>query len=640
MPPLIPNQAGRQVQALAGPANQARALASQQQGGSSGTIPGTTSDPLQVAHTTGVIPLYPPTGYSPEGNQVAGVGIQVLSNAGDPVVVMGHLNATLPVADLPLRADAMLSVTDLPSGFQDGGFAFVDQDGNLVAGYSQETGLWGFGGGEEGPAGPTGATGPTGPTGPTGATGPRGLTGPTGPTGPSGGGGGGGSSALLDPVATGADLPVAYDGDVVVFADGFTDPDGTLLQAETEAEGEPITWTKVGSGPNLVIASSTGEGATLTTAGLTDYVTDLAPATADCWAFVESSTDMTAGAGYSGVWLRWDETTLSGYLVTQHLATLAGEVRISRYDAGVETVLASVVNAEMHSGLWFVIQDDVLSVYRNDGDLNPGAVVPGTATLIATATDSTYAGAGHVGIRCSFAGTNHVSVRFLMVGDYSGTPTTAPADGSLCVTLDTDTLYVYGAAANAWGPPPPTLRASGNNATPAVVNVSGVTSIAFDPGTMVLTDDGGGAVQLAATAPPMGFEEVIGGGGLVAATEVVTEGVIITSPSAGVVQLSARGIEEWRLAVVADYTLVDADRYVVIPCNAAGAVALAVPSGLNFEVGAWVDIVQYGAGQVTLVPGTGVTINSPGSLKTRTQWSRLHLLNIGYDTWLLSGDPA
>lgn len=33
MPPLIPGRAGRQVQALANPANQARALAQQQQGG-------------------------------------------------------------------------------------------------------------------------------------------------------------------------------------------------------------------------------------------------------------------------------------------------------------------------------------------------------------------------------------------------------------------------------------------------------------------------------------------------------------------------------------------------------------------------------------------------------------------------------
>jgi hypothetical protein len=135
MPPLIPGRAGRHVQALASPANQARALAQQQQGGISGTIPGTASDPTRVAVATGAIQTYPAAGRSPEGDQVAGVGIQVLNNAGDPVVVLGNLNAT------------QASAADLPASFQDGGFAFVDADGNLIAGYSQETGLWGFGGG-------------------------------------------------------------------------------------------------------------------------------------------------------------------------------------------------------------------------------------------------------------------------------------------------------------------------------------------------------------------------------------------------------------------------------------------------------------------------------------------------------------
>jgi hypothetical protein len=137
MPPLIPGRAGRQVQALAGPANLARALALQQQGGSSGTPPLVADDPAlapQVAHTTGVIPAYPATAPSPNGDQVSGVGIQVLNNAGNPVMVAGNLAAT------------QTSATDLPADFTDGGFAFVDANGNLVAGYSQETGLWGFGG--------------------------------------------------------------------------------------------------------------------------------------------------------------------------------------------------------------------------------------------------------------------------------------------------------------------------------------------------------------------------------------------------------------------------------------------------------------------------------------------------------------
>jgi hypothetical protein len=111
-----------------------RAVATSQQGGYSGQIPGTSSDPTQVAVQFSTIQQYPPSAPSPNGDQVAGVGHAVLNNAGNPVVVMGNLNAT------------QTSGTDLPSNFQDGGFAFLDAAGNLVAGYSQETGLWGFGG--------------------------------------------------------------------------------------------------------------------------------------------------------------------------------------------------------------------------------------------------------------------------------------------------------------------------------------------------------------------------------------------------------------------------------------------------------------------------------------------------------------
>ncbi|MGO9885526.1 MAG: hypothetical protein ACLPV4_21230 [Solirubrobacteraceae bacterium] len=131
----------RQIQvAFANPQNQSRATAQQQQGGTSGTIPGTSSSATQVAHAAGLIQTYPATGTSPNGDQVSGVGLQVLTNpvivdgvsTQYPVVVMGNLNVTG-------------GGVDCPSDFQDGGFAFVDADGNLVAGYSQETGLWGFG---------------------------------------------------------------------------------------------------------------------------------------------------------------------------------------------------------------------------------------------------------------------------------------------------------------------------------------------------------------------------------------------------------------------------------------------------------------------------------------------------------------
>lgn len=208
MPPLTRNKGDRALQVMvANPAMRSHAVATGQQIGTAGTIPGTSSNPTQLATLSGTIQQTPsgttlaassakgdttiststwipsgsyvvvdqntgsstqetamtsgvsgagpytisltsPLGYphasgapvqapttSPNGDQIAGVGHQVLNSAGKPVVVMGNLNAVSGGGS-----------SKLPSSFQDGGFSFVDAQGNQVAGYSQETGLYGFGG--------------------------------------------------------------------------------------------------------------------------------------------------------------------------------------------------------------------------------------------------------------------------------------------------------------------------------------------------------------------------------------------------------------------------------------------------------------------------------------------------------------
>ena len=46
------------------------------------------------------------------------------------------------------------------------------------------------------------------------------------------------------------------------------------------------------------------------------------------------------------------------------------------------------------------------------------------------------------------------------------------------------------------------------------------------------------------------------------------------------------------------------------------------------------------AGQITVVPVSGVTINSTPGLKVRTQWSAATLLKRAENTWVLIGDLA
>lgn len=88
------------------------------------------------------------------------------------------------------------------------------------------------------------------------------------------------------------------------------------------------------------------------------------------------------------------------------------------------------------------------------------------------------------------------------------------------------------------------------------------------------------------------------------------------------------------------YTLVLADASKVVEMNKATANNLTVPPNADvaFPVGCQVTILQTGAGQTTLVAGSGVTINSAGGyLKLASQWSAVTLVKRATNTWVALG---
>ena len=90
------------------------------------------------------------------------------------------------------------------------------------------------------------------------------------------------------------------------------------------------------------------------------------------------------------------------------------------------------------------------------------------------------------------------------------------------------------------------------------------------------------------------------------------------------------------------YTLVLTDSAKVVTLNNASAIALTVPTNASvaFAIGAQVNLVQLGAGQVT-VGGASVTLRSQGSkLKLNGQYSAATLLKINTDEWVLVGNTA
>jgi hypothetical protein len=92
------------------------------------------------------------------------------------------------------------------------------------------------------------------------------------------------------------------------------------------------------------------------------------------------------------------------------------------------------------------------------------------------------------------------------------------------------------------------------------------------------------------------------------------------------------------------YTLVlgDAARLAFVTMSNASASTLTVPpnSSVAFPVGSVVEGAQLGAGQVTLTPGSGVTINGTPGLKIAAQFGSFGLLKTATDTWLAYGRLA
>lgn len=96
-----------------------------------------------------------------------------------------------------------------------------------------------------------------------------------------------------------------------------------------------------------------------------------------------------------------------------------------------------------------------------------------------------------------------------------------------------------------------------------------------------------------------------------------------------------------RNEVTANYTLVLGDagkRIVANKATTTQVVTVPTNASVAFPVGTVVEFVQKGSGQVEIVGASGVTINTPSSRTTRTQWAALSIVKEATNEWTLSGD--
>lgn len=91
------------------------------------------------------------------------------------------------------------------------------------------------------------------------------------------------------------------------------------------------------------------------------------------------------------------------------------------------------------------------------------------------------------------------------------------------------------------------------------------------------------------------------------------------------------------------YTAALTDDGKLVTCNNAAAITFTVPlnSSVAFGIGTQINIMQLGAGQITISPTGGVTIRSSGSkLKTYGQYAVATIVKIDTDTWVAVGNLA
>lgn len=106
----------------------------------------------------------------------------------------------------------------------------------------------------------------------------------------------------------------------------------------------------------------------------------------------------------------------------------------------------------------------------------------------------------------------------------------------------------------------------------------------------------------------------------------------------------AGGVEAINAQTNTTYTFVLGDRDDLVTASNASAQTYTIPlnSSVAYPTGSLINLIQIGAGQVTVVGAAGVTLNSIGATssqpKTRSQYSVLTLIKAGTDTWYATGD--
>lgn len=159
--------------------------------------------------------------------------------------------------------------------------------------------------------------------------------------------------------------------------------------------------------------------------------------------------------------------------------------------------------------------------------------------------------------------------------------------------------------------------------------------------TLQKTNSGGGSI----TMSPGGSDLVDGQSSYVIDTPFETATFSSHGGDGDWTIVAATSREEYGEIDIVEYTdsftLALTDKGKLAKCNKATAMTMTVPpfASVPFAAGTRLEGFQYGAGEVTIAAGVGVTIRTPGGfLDSGVQYSGWVLTNLGVNEWWLAGD--
>lgn len=132
----------------------------------------------------------------------------------------------------------------------------------------------------------------------------------------------------------------------------------------------------------------------------------------------------------------------------------------------------------------------------------------------------------------------------------------------------------------------------------------------------------------------LSFKKLVQGAGITLSSDA--NSVVITADASG----ASMGINP---QTGTTYTLAVTDAGLAVEMNNAAVNTVTVPpnASVAFGVGATILIRQMGAGQTSIIAGSGVTIRNPhGTLKLMKQYASVALHKRGTDEWCIEGNLA